>query len=231
LRCPPRYIEGAVNRPLSTTEAQDLGRAAFTLRITGNMSLGKKAFLAALESCKEVDAPRLAEYPAWQLAQIAIDEDNLEDLERWNQELSGLLAYESDPVSSGFAAAHFCRDAIYRRDADRALEFLSMVKSALPRIPTPKASAYVVALELGAQLLNPRWRPSEALVAAAFEKHERTGRYGTSDYLTSVLIDALVRLGRSAEAGEVATRYLEQMRRERSAPSTALKSSMRRLGI
>ncbi|MBY0490895.1 MAG: AAA family ATPase [Gemmatimonadaceae bacterium] len=224
------YVSEAVDRALSTTDAQDLGRAAFALRIAGDTSLGKNAFISALESCKELDAPRLAEYPAWQLAQIAIDEDNIEDLDRWNQELSSLLEFDSDPVSSGFAAAHFCRDAIYRADADRALQFLSMVKSALPRVPTPKASAYVVALELGAQLLNPRWRPSEALVAAAIEKHERTGRFGTSDYLTSVVVDALIRLGRSVEAGEIATRYIERMRRERSPLSTALKGAMRRLG-
>lgn len=225
------FVSDAQSRQLSTTDAQDLGRAAFALRVAGDTTLGKAAFRSALEACKDLDAPRLAQYPAWQLAQIAMDEGSDDDLDRWNDELSSVLEFDSDPTSSVFAAAHFCRDAIYRGDIDRAMELLRIVKSALPRIPTPKSSAYTLALEIGANLLNSRWRPEDGLVEAAIDKHQRTARFGTSDYLTSTIADALTRKGKIDEARGIAVNYIENMRRERAAPSVTLRSSLRRLNL
>jgi DNA-binding SARP family transcriptional activator len=225
------FLQSTVGTTLSTAGAQDVGRAAFALRISGETAIAKNSFLCAFEALEALDAPRLAEYPAWQLAQIAMDEGNDDDLHRWNDELSNLLSQESDPVASSFASAHFCRDAIYRGQFDSAMALLERVKGTLPRIPTPKSSAYVIALELGAHLLNSRWRPAEGLLEAALDKHERTARFGTSDYLTSVLVDSLLRLGKSEEAARFASRYVEDQRREKSPPSATLRASLKRIGL
>lgn len=100
--------------------------------------------------------------------------------------------------------------------------FLHEVRSSLPRIPTTKASAYVVALELGVSLLDLSWEPSEALIAAAMEKHRRTASFGTSDYLTSTIAATLVRKKEYRRACDFIEEYSNRLRRELGPLSVAL---------
>jgi len=226
-----KLIASATARGVSTSACQTIARAGFTLRLTGATDKAQSALALAYEMALTLEAPRLAEYPAWQLAQMAIDAGSLECLGRWSTALEKLTAQESGPIATGFAQAHFCREAIFRNNHTQALLFLSRTQESQPRFPTPKASAYVVALELGARLLDPIWVPSEGLTEAAIEKHRRTASYGTSDFLTSCIIEGLIRSGRDTDARVLARNYLEHMRRERSAPSFTLARSLERLEV
>ncbi|MCE2901207.1 MAG: ATP-binding protein [Gemmatimonas sp.] len=213
----------------STTTVTNLGRAAFALRLCGNYVLSRAGFVKQYELALELDAPRLAQYSAWQLAQLELDLGNIPQVEHWNQQLRNLLESDDDPISSCFARAHLCRCAIEDKDQERAVMVLDEVKAALPRFPTPKAAAYIIALELGAKLLDPAWDPSAALIDTATARHGQTSKYGTTDYLTSTICEALMRTGRFDVARDLAASYISSVRRERSAPSTALARTMKTL--
>lgn len=224
-----RYVVEFDPSKASTSDAHDLARAAYSLRVYGDLKSSKSAFLSAYDCLIVLAAPRLAEFAAWQLAQIAIDEGNLEQLASWNDKFQQLLDSNDDIVSAGYAKAHFCRDAIFREDREAALEFHSQLRSSLPRVPTPKASAYLLALELGVSLLSNRWRPGDDLLSVAIDRHRQTAAFGTSDYFTLVLAESLLRSERVSEARELVVSYFSSYRRERSAPIAALLQLRRKL--
>ncbi len=226
-----RYVIEFEHSRSSTSDAHDLARAAYSLRVYGDLHTSKAAFLSAYQSLIALAAPRLAEFAAWQLAQIAIDEGNHEQLTYWNDKLQRLLDSNDDVVSAGYAKAHFCRDAIFRGDKEAALELHSELRASLPRVPTPKASAYLLALELGVSLLSARWRPSDDLLSVAIDRHRQTAAFGTSDYFTLVLAEGLMRNERASEARELITTYFSSIRRERSAPIAPLAQLRRKLSV
>jgi hypothetical protein len=99
-----------------------------------------------------------------------------------------------------------------------------------PKLTPVKAAAYVLALELGCELLNPRWVPTDALLGVAREKHRLTAAFGTSDYFTAVLSSALNRAGRTTEARELINFYKQNARRERGPLSRALEAISKKVG-
>lgn len=217
-------------KPASTLVAGDIGRAAFALRLCGEMDASISAFKKHFSMAEELHSPRLGLFSAWQIAQIELELGNTESVLQWNSRLSKILTDDEDPISSSFVAAHFCRCAIEERDRARALQLLGVVKMNQPKLTPVKAAAYVLALELGCELLNPRWVPTDALLGVAREKHRLTAAFGTSDYFTAVLSSALNRAGRTTEARELINFYKQNARRERGPLSRALEAISKKVG-
>jgi len=213
----------------SSIAAQDIGRAAYALKMCGRMTDAEEALRLAYTMAISVDAPKLAMYPAWQLAQMQLDGGSVSDLSHWNGVLSNLLSADDDPIASNFLVAHFCHVAIESGESERAQSLLKEVRVQLPRVPTQKASAYVIALELGVALLDNDWKPSTELIQVATEKHRRTAAFGTSDYLTAKLARAMVRVEDFQSAHALISEYLASQRRERGEPSLVLKQTLESL--
>lgn len=218
-------------RAASTDVALDIGRAAFALRLCGHFERSMAAFKKHYEMSLELQTPRLGLYSAWQLAQIELERGNTSEVSEWNRKLGDILENDEDPISSSFVHAHFCRCAIEDRNKSTAMKFLAKVKANLPRLAPPKASAYVVALELGAELISSRWAPSDAIIEVAVDKHRRTSQFGTSDYLTATLAEAMIRAGHNQQAGELISSYIKNARREKAPPSRALANVIKRLAM
>jgi len=223
-------IKSAERRPASTTVAIDLSRAAYTLRLCGSFDSSVAALKRHFEMSHELNLPRHGLYSAWQIAQIDLERGNIESVVYWNERLNKILEDDDDPISSSFVTAHFCRCAIDERNRPLALGLLQQVKARQPKLPTKKASAYVIALELACDLLNTRAQISAGLVEAAIERHKQTAAYGTTDFLTSVIADSLCRLDRKEEAADLISRYVKSARRERGVLSRALIASSKRAG-
>jgi len=206
----------ALSQSASTTSYQDAGRAAFALRMCGKLDSAVDAFSLSFRTAIEIDAPRLAQFPAWQLANLYLERGDESKANDWTDTLAKLFESEEDEVSSSFVVAYFCRLAIYNGQFDIAIELVERCKRSHPRFPTVKAHAYVVALEIGTQLLHPDWIPSDALLEVASARYEATSRFGTSDFLSTVYFKALDRAGRHIEAARLATEYVHVRRRDRS---------------
>lgn len=206
----------ARRQPASTTSHHDAGRAAFTLRMCGKSAIAIEAFEFSYRTAIEIDALRLAQFPAWQLANMYLEMADEPQANNWTGTLATLFESEEDEVSSSFVLAYFCRVAIYNRDFDSATELFERCKRSYPRFPTVKAHAYVVALEIGTQLLDSEWVPSDALLEVAGARYESTSRFGTSDFLSTVYFRALERAGRLDEARTLTLKYVKNTRRDRS---------------
>jgi hypothetical protein len=219
-------IRKSARKPASTNVAVDISRSAFSLRLCGLLDDAKSAFNRHFNMAHELQAPRLALYSAWQLAQIELELGNRAQVHHWNEKLNEILVNDEDPISSSFVVAHFCRCAIEDRNKSSALRLLSRVRTNLPKLSPSKASAYVMALELGAELISPRWVPTDAQIETAQDKHRKTSSFGTSDYLTSTLADSMLRAGQKSQARDLILSYMKNARREKGSPSRALAKSI-----
>ena len=208
-------LEAAATTRPSTQLAIDYGRAAFTFRLCGEFDLARSSFLRQFEIAHQLHTPRLAEFPAWQLALIALDAGDMQALSFWNNEIDRLMASDFDPIAGSFLVAHKARCEIEAGRPDNAKLFLDAARNGQPRFPTAKATAYLVALEIGIALVEHDGPPNRALLESAIEKHRLTASYGTSDYLTSVICSALLRSEERALAKGLLRRYLKEQRRER----------------
>lgn len=208
-------LESAATARPATQVAIDYGRAAFTFRLCGEYELAKASFLKQFELAIQLRTPRLAEFPAWQLALIALDTGDTEALTYWNREIDRLMTEDFDPIAGSFLVAHKARCEIDLGNPEVAKRYLDGARNGQPRFPTAKATAYLVALEIGIALKVHSGAPNRALIESAMEKHRLTSSYGTSDYLTSVLCTALCRSDETALAASFLRRYLNEQRRER----------------
>jgi DNA-binding SARP family transcriptional activator/tetratricopeptide (TPR) repeat protein len=226
-----RIIRSGSSSKPSTVSAQAIARAGYALRVVGKHDEARSAFEYALELSLHVGAPRLAQYPAWQLAQLAMDAGDADRLSQYDARLRALVESDSDPIASSFVSAHHCRVSLFRKDTEGAREYLRLTKLTQPRFPTNKAAAYVLALEVGVALLDPAWTPTDAILESCWERHRTTAAFTTSDYLTSVLADSLLRVDRVADSRNLVQRYLATSRRERGRPGAALGSTIAALKL
>lgn len=213
-----------VNSSASSTGLHDDAcKAGYAFRICGEARLARTALQRAYSVSEEISAPRLLEYPAWQLSQMAIDEGNEVELRKWTGVLQS-TTHDTSDVASSYLTAFFCREAIYRGQQERALQLASQHLKALPRLPLLKASAYAIALELGANLLNGQWIPSEPLLEVAIDKFRKTAEFGTSDFIAMVVGKSLQRAGRTSEARALIENYMCELRREETPLAWELES-------
>jgi len=217
-------LETAAKLRPSTQVAIDYGRAAFTFRLCGEFELARSAFLKQFEIANQLHTPRLSEFPAWQLALIALDAGEMQALAHWNGEIDRLMSSDFDPIAGSFLVAHKARCEIEAGRPDNAKRYLDAARNGQPRFPTAKATAYLVALEIGIALAKDKGPPNRALVESAIEKHRLTASFGTSDYLTSVLCSALVRSSERDLAKSILSRYLNEQRRERGSKPLFLRA-------
>lgn len=222
-------IKRAERRPSSTVVAGDLSRAAFALRLCGDVDGAIQAFKKHFEMAEKLNAPRLGLYSAWQIAQIDLERGDNASVTIWNRKLAIILAETNDPISTSFVTAHYCRCAIEERNKAVASRLLAEVKASQPKLPPAKASAYVIALELGCELLNTKWAPHDSLIEAAVLKHAQTSAFGTTDFLTAVLAESMHRAGYTQRGRELIDDYIENARRERSALSRALNAAAKKV--
>lgn len=222
-----RTILGTGGEQPSAVRAQALARAAFTLRLAGDVAGSEAAFRCSLEMADTLDAPKLRLFPSWQLAQMALDRGAFEECDSWTNGIKLLFEDAAESSEAAFLFAHMCSVAIVEGDAVLAAKMLQETKRALPKLPSAKAVAYTLALEIGVSLLQaPNEVPTE-LVDAAVARHAQTCEFGTSDFLTAMVTQALARLGRREEASALVAKYLTHKRRELSQPSDLLRRAVR----
>lgn len=221
-RCARSLHSRAIAVYPSPASFQDAGRAAFALRLCGYTAESTRAFSDSYRIAMEIDLPRHAQFPAWQLANMALEAGNHQLAAEWTKILADLFKTEEDEIASSFVVAFFCRTAIFHEDRESALQQFERYQRSHPRFPTLKAATYLVALELGVRLLEHDWIPSDALLAVAKARFDATARFGTSDFFSAVYCEALLRAGRSAEATETLSDYLMNLRRDRSEPAVNL---------
>jgi hypothetical protein len=224
-----RHFIQATGPSHSILDAQDHGKAGFTLRICGEHAEARKVFISAYYSLINLGAEKLAQYPAWQIAQMAIDVNEAAEANDWHEKLLALFDEDDEQVSTNFINAHSCRYEIFRGNAVAANDFLQRTTASLPRFPTIKASAYVIALEIATKLLDESWIPDEVLLSAARNRYRSTAKYGTTDFLAGTICHCLERLGRKQEAIQFLDQYLKEDRREIGPLSAYLNSSKDRL--
>ncbi|WP_309669923.1 AAA family ATPase [Gemmatimonas sp.] len=221
----------AATQPASTMAHHDAGRAGFALRMCGSVAAAIDAFNVSYRIAIEIEAPRLAQFPAWQLANLYLEMGDELLANEWTETLAKLFESEEDEVSSSYVLAYFCRIAIYNCQFERAIELLERCKRAYPRFPTVKAHAYVVALELGTHLLDPSWIPNNALLEVARSRYDATATFGTSDFLATVYFRSLVRAGRLEDACAAMEEYTSVRRRDRSPLAQDLRKLKGELGF
>jgi DNA-binding SARP family transcriptional activator len=217
-------------RPTTTLVVQ-CGSAGYVFRMIGKHTLASEALVRARELAFEVEAPRLAEYPVWQLAHLAIETGRPSDAVRWSNELRTLASDNDDEAVNRYVHGHFCLLAVTLGDRVEAARHLDQCKRHLPKIAPVRAIAYTMALDLAVRLLDHQWRPSETLIDTAMTHFEQTSRYCASDLLASRLGESLIRLDGHDRAFDLLHEYLHERRRERSAPSASLQRVLDKLKL
>ncbi len=220
----------ARDAPASTHSYNDCCRAAYTMRYSHTAEHAIEAFTRGFNVASELSLPRLAQHPAWQLAQVYIDVGDGEKAAYWNQTLRGLID-TTDPTTSSFASAHFCRVAVDGGHARVAKQHFDEFAQSLPRIPTARASAYLIALQIGLGALSTSWVPSDDLMSVAERRLETCIAFGTCDYMVGVMLEAYSRADRRTQAERLIHRYRGDLRRERSPLAFQLQRTLKRLAI
>jgi hypothetical protein len=202
-----------------------LTRAAFALRITGDLTQAEGLFEQALRVGMELGSRHHQRYCYWQLSQIPLDRGDMSGALEWSAQLEALQGDSEDTVSRNFAISHLCRVAIELRDAERARELHQAYVRTGPRIPILKSAAYQTALGLGVELLDSEWCPTREYLDVAVARFIQTCAFGTSDFFASTLVAALDRAKLAADATGILEHYLAR-RRERGPLAACLQRTV-----
>jgi DNA-binding SARP family transcriptional activator len=206
-------------------------RAGFARRLVGTSRSHLDSLELAFQIASQVAIPLHGINAAWQLAQSYLELGDTREFRKWEKVVGQLFSEVGDPIVCNYAVGLFCRSAIESGDPLKAKEHFLTYERNLPRAPSTKSKAYVLGLEMGTHLLNERWVPTDAMLSSLLARYERVCAYGTSDFLTSVAIDALARVGRRADAESIFARYLAEWRRERGPLGMRLKRVLTQLEI
>ncbi len=207
-------VEHATSQPASTQKYHDLCRAGYALRCGGTRDEVLDALGRGFETALELNLPRLAQYPAWQIAAVHMDAGATAEASRWNSALEQLFESDNDGVSTNFVPAHFCRVAIASGDAVGARRFHAEATKRLPRSPVAVAAAFATALDIGVLLMDEEWRPDPDQLHIAGLRHAATCERVISDFFTSVLARAHLRRGEVDSARGILHRFVNGQRRE-----------------
>lgn len=222
-------IGRGLNQPATTALVVDCSRAGYVFRMTGHPDDARTAFERARALAFEIDSTRLAEYPTWQLAQVYLEAGNIHEAIRFTNLLAEYALTNNDENANSFIHGHLCTMAVFTGDRAAALGHLERCKRSLPRIPHLRATAYVTGLELTTMLLDQDWRPTPDHLEVALDRFEKTAGFAGGDLLASATIGALVRSSEYSIARTVAKKYMDQLRRERSAPPVFLRRALEML--
>ncbi len=222
-------IGRGLNQPATTALVVDCSRAGYVFRMTGHPDDARTAFERARALAFEIDSTRLAEYPTWQLAQVYLEAGNILEAIRYTNLLAEYALTNNDENANSFIHGHLCTMAVFTGDVTAALGHLERCKRSLPRIPHLRATAYVTGLELTTMLMDQDWKPTPDHLEVALDRFEKTAGFAGGDLLASATIGALARSSEYAAASAVATKYMDQLRRERSAPPVFLRHALEML--
>lgn len=209
----------------------ECGRAGYVYRMTGKHEKAVAALTRAREMALTIDAPRLAEYPIWQLAQLSLEMGDKTNAVRWTSELQQLGESNADEPANTYIHAHLCIMAMTqgnRRDAEQ--HFLKVQRTLTARRPI-RTLAYSIGLQLGVGLMDRRWAPSEDLIQAAITRFDQSSSFCASDFLASRIGEAMLRVGRGEEAKTILQNYINKKRRELAAPTAFLKPVLVKIGL
>lgn len=213
----------------STASVADCGRAGFVFRMIGRSQDAIEAMKHARSLAFEIGSPRLAEYPVWQLAQIANEIGDTEQALEWTEELRDLAAKNMDEASNGYIHGHLCLMAISTGKSAEAKTHFEHLQNTLPSIPPIRSVSYSTALELSIGLLDKNWAANDALLDVAIARFERMSTFAAADLLAAGIGESLMRLGRSNEAKVLLMDYTTKKRREQSAPTAVLQKVLDKL--
>lgn len=209
----------------------ECGRAGYVFRMTGNTEKAQRALRRAREMAHLIEAPRLAEFPIWQLAQLSLESGQLASAVEWTAELNSLGERNADEAANSYIYAHACLMAIAqyeRKEAEIQLERLQ--RSISGRRPI-RTLAFTTGLELAVRLLDKRWLPTTEHLGTALDRFEKSSAYCASDLLASRIGESMIRLGKITEATQLLNLYMNKSRREQTAPSAFLRPVLAKLGI
>jgi tetratricopeptide (TPR) repeat protein len=213
-------LANALANENSTAGFRQIYNASNALRVTGPLERAIAGYTASFRMATEMDAARLAEDAAWQLAIVYRALGDNQQADRWTTCLETLCESADNEIASNANISHRCQVAILERKADRAGELLIQSRRIL--VPSPRSLADQAFLELGTSLLDPHWVPDEALLTVARTHYDRHSWHGFSDFFALTFFSALERAQRLPEAISLATEYLTVRRRERTAVHVCL---------
>lgn len=223
-----RILDHAKQEEPTGALASEIARTGLPLRFLGEYQEASDALNWSIEIANAVDAPKLTTYAYWQLSRIAGDRGHQTECVEWTEEAIKSLGGAPVTADLTYLVAHRCVIAITEGQCDEAKHLLKEHRRTLPRVPTAKAAAYVVALELGIMLLESTDEVPSDLLDAAISKHDVACEYGTSDFLTAMIANALTRANKSGQAREFIETYVNGRRREQSEISPVLKAAFHR---
>jgi tetratricopeptide (TPR) repeat protein len=216
---------------LTTRRVVECGRAGYVYRMTGRHSKAIAALTRARELALEIEAPRLAEYPIWQLAQLTLESGDVASALRWTAELQQLGEKNLDDAANTFIHAHLCLMSIAQGNRREAEVHYRKVQRTLTARRPVRTLAFAVGLELGVGLMDRRWQPSASLLETALRRFSQSCAFCASDFLASRIGEAMYRAGRIDETVELMSSYMMQKRREQAAPTAFLRPVLHKLGI
>ena len=204
-------------------------RAGFAQRIVADDDSHFVSLGLAFSIAERSGTPSHALNAAWLLAQSHLEAGNHAEVQIWTSAMLRLQREISDAVTSNFALAFHCRLAIESHDSVNARAIYSEYVTNLRRMPTLRESSYVLALDIAIGLLDPSWTPTEAMLTSISSRQLKIGSFGTSDFLTSVMLDAMIRDNDSLSAFAKLSYYTGSQRREIGPLSVRLKEVRDRL--
>jgi hypothetical protein len=204
-------LSDVVTSEKSTAAWRQTFYASYALRMSGPLERAIAGFTASFRMATEMDAPRLAEDSAWQLAAVYRALGDNQQADSWTTCLETLCESADNEMASGTNISHRCQVAILERNADRAAELL--IQSKRTSLNTPLSLANQAFLELGASLLDAHWVPDDALLIVARAHYDRLSGNGFIDFFALTFFSALERVQRLPEALTLATEYLTVRRR------------------
>ena len=207
------YESAACTDP-STTAFQAALRAGFAHRIVSDGNSHLASLQLAFEIAEKIALPAHSLNAGWLLAQSYLELGDLSNFEYWHGQVHRLFVLLGDPVVGNFAVGLFCRTAIERSDRAGARRCLETFLKHLPKLPTVKLAAYALSLNVAVDLLNDRWIPSHEMLSALLARHAKVAHYGTSDFITSVSVEGLLRCGDRHNARLLLAEYVGVQRRE-----------------
>jgi DNA-binding SARP family transcriptional activator len=224
------YEHARVAAP-STGAIADLGRSGFVFRMLGINAAAAAAFGRARAMAHEIGSPRLAEYPVWQLAQLALEQGDSDSACRLTEELQRLSARGAGTTAHSYVDGHLCLMAISSGDRRAAKSYLAQCIKSLPKVAPLRSLAYTMALELAVNTSDKAWKPDSTYLDVATQRFRATQKLCAADLLAAGMATALIRVGRTDEAREALRAYLLDSRREVCAPAARLATVLKQLDL
>jgi hypothetical protein len=195
-------------------------------RTAGRTDLTKLWLEEALAIAASHKLPLASEVPLQILANVALDENNINDANRWYSALLQLPATTFDAITIRTAIG--IRIALSRGDVEQARRFVHSDLQQLAGDPHPHRSTYGLALLMAVDLAEGK-EPNPKTLEELEQSHLIARRNSRQAYATFILVGALRRAGRRERADQLLEEYSTLYRREPVPPPRHLLEMIERL--